>query len=123
MPVSAPKPCKHHGCGALVSDGSGYCARHQEDRKVGKFADARRGSRHQRGYDYSWEKKRERILKRDNGLCQPCLKQGRVTAADQVDHITPKAEGGDDDDTNLQSICDTCHKAKTAKEARRGRGG
>lgn len=47
--------------------------------------------------------------------------QGRVTPARTVDHITPKAKGGTDDDANLQAICDECHKAKTAAEGREGK--
>lgn len=114
----------------MVRDGSGYCESHQSDRRVGKFADDRRGSRHERGYGAAWDKQRKLILIRDSGLCQPCLHQGRITAANQVDHIINKAEWrrlhrslhGVDDDTNLQSICDACHKDKTGREARRGRG-
>ena len=121
MPVQSARPCRHVGCGLLVRDGSGYCATHQSDRKIGKFADERRGSRHQRGYGSDWDKTRIRILKRDNGLCQPCLKQGRVTEAKQVDHKVPKFEGGTDDDDNLQSICKPCHDAKTQAEALRAR--
>lgn len=122
MPIAAQKPCRHPGCGKLCRDGSGYCEAHQGDRKLNKFADERRGSRHERGYGSEWEKTRKRILARDAGLCQPCLKVGRVTVAKQVDHITPKGEGGTDADSNLQAICPACHQAKTAEEARRGRG-
>lgn len=121
MPVAAARPCRHQSCGRLVKDGSGYCAEHQSDRKIGKFADPHRGSRHARGYGTDWDKKRIRILRRDNGLCQPCLRAGRITAAKQVDHIVPKEEEGTDDDQNLQAICKDCHDAKTAEEARRGR--
>lgn len=122
MPISAPRPCRHQGCGKLVHDGTGYCQAHQSDRKVGKFADERRGSRHERGYGSEWDKTRKRILTRDKGLCQPCLMQGKVTPAKQVDHRIPKAEGGTDADDNLQAICVACHQAKTSEEARRGRG-
>lgn len=118
MPTNAARPCKHAGCGALVRDGSGYCVAHQSDRRIGKFADDRRGSRHERGYGTAWTKIRWRILVRDKGLCQPCLKLGRVTQAKQVDHIIPKAQGGTDADINLQAICVDCHRAKTAREGR-----
>jgi 5-methylcytosine-specific restriction protein A len=64
---------------------------------------------------------RVRILKRDCGLCQVCLRTGDITKADSVDHIVPKAEGGTDDDDNLQSICVPCHTAKTAQESARAR--
>lgn len=68
-----------------------------------------------------WRRKRDRVLDRDGRLCQPCKAAGRLTLADQVDHVVPLAEGGSDDDSNLQAICGGCHKAKTHAEATRGR--
>ena len=123
MPVQAARPCRHKGCNQLVRDGSGYCQTHQSDRKIGKFSDKRRGSRHERGYGSEWDKTRIRILKRDNGLCQPCLKVGQVSVARAVDHIVPKSEDGTDDDWNLQAICTECHRKKTSEEALRARKG
>lgn len=36
-----------------------------------------------------------------------------------VDHITPISEGGHPfDETNLQTLCEECHEAKTAEENR-----
>ncbi|MCV5446250.1 HNH endonuclease, partial [Escherichia coli] len=52
----------------------------------------------------------------DKGLCQLCLHAGVVGEAKTVDHIIPKAHGGTDADSNLQSLCWPCHKAKTARE-------
>jgi len=75
-----------------------------------------------RGYGWAWQQARKRVLERDCGLCQPCLLLGRVTQAQAVDHIVPKFEGGGDDELNLQAICDDCHTAKTAAEAKRARG-
>ncbi len=121
MPNAAPKPCGHLGCGKLVSDGR-YCPEHQGDKKLSRFADSRRGSRHERGYGTAWDKLRLVILARDNGLCVPCNTAGRLTPASQVDHIIPKAEGGTDDESNLQSVCVACHRAKTDREKLRGRG-
>lgn len=123
MPIAAPRPCRHPGCGQLVRDGSGYCASHQADRKAGTFSDPHRGNRHDRGYGTAWVKARDRILTRDAGLCQPCLRAGRVTMARQVDHIVPKSAGGTEDDSNLQAICAPCHKAKTQAEALQSRRG
>src|SRR5262249_24260399 len=80
--------------------------------------DSIRGSRHQRGYGKEWETLRRRILQRDRGLCQPCLKTGRVTLATQVDHVLQKASGGTDDENKLQSICVECRRVKTARESR-----
>lgn len=120
MPQAAPKPCAAVGCGVLVRDGSSRCAAHKV--VAGTFGDKRRGSRHERGYGTAWDKRRRRILARDAGICQACL-PGAVHVGTEVDHRVPKAEGGTDDDANLQTICRDAHRAKTAAEAARGRGG
>ena len=78
-----------------------------------------RESRHKRGYDYRWVKLRERILKRDLYLCQPCRDAGRTTAATEVHHITAKAHGGTDDPANLVSICPPCHLEASRKQTGR----
>ena len=70
-------------------------------------------SRHKRGYGNAWDKLRKVIMQRDCGLCQVCANAGRVTIAQAVDHIKPKAKGGTDAESNLQAICKPCHDAKT----------
>lgn len=117
MPVSAPKPCGHPGCGVLVRDGTSRCPKHP---KANSFADKARGNRHQRGYGTAWDKLRAQAIARDEGLCQPCERQQHITIGSAVDHIKPKAEGGTDDLSNLQCICRACHLTKTAEEAQRG---
>lgn len=54
-------------------------------------------------------------------LCAECLKHGRVTVATQRDHIVPLAEGGKDDDLNVQGLCAPCHDEKSQAESVRGR--
>lgn len=126
MPAAAPKPCRHPGCGELVRGGS-WCEQHKRP-APGSFADKSRGSRHDRGYGSDWDKRRARILRRDKGLCQECLRNGILTAVGDkpfsawCDHIVPKAEGGADDDGNLQTLCRKCHQAKTDAEKNRRRG-
>lgn len=56
------------------------------------------------------------VLTRDDHLCQACLSRDRVTPANQVDHIVPRAKGGTDDMDNLQSLCKPCHDAKSKTE-------
>lgn len=127
MPSAPPRPCTHPGCGALVRDGSGRCARHPV--REGSFADRRRGTRHERGYGSQWDRIREQVLQRDCGLCQTCQRAGLLTPATQVDHIVNKAQwrrlhgglAGVDGLTNLQAICVPCHRAKTAQERQAGR--
>jgi 5-methylcytosine-specific restriction protein A len=75
---------------------------------------------HARGYGAHWQRLRAVVLGREP-LCRPCSQRGKTTAATQVDHVTPKARGGTDDDQNLQPICAACHAAKTRDERGGGR--
>lgn len=120
MPKKAPTPCRHAGCAALI-DKPGFCEAHARE-SSGWQRDAYRGSRHDRGYGAEWIRLRNRIMQRDCGLCQPCLREQRITKAVAVDHIVPKSERGSDDDDNLQAICKDCHATKTAIESARARG-
>jgi 5-methylcytosine-specific restriction protein A len=67
-----------------------------------------------------WSATRARILTRDCGVCQceRCLASGDVKLASEVDHIAPLWAGGSNADVNLQAISATCHKLKTADEAK-----
>jgi 5-methylcytosine-specific restriction protein A len=56
-----------------------------------------------------------------NPLCVHCQRLGLVTIATQRDHIKPLAEGGTDDDDNVQGLCESCHDAKSKTESIRGR--
>lgn len=104
---------------ALV-DGPGYCDKHKAEASGWSRRDDKPGSTTARGYGHAWARLRESILRRDNGLCQECLRNGRVALATHVDHIIPKSRGGSDDPGNLQSLCVACHKSKTAHEGRGG---
>lgn len=48
------------------------------------------------------------------------MRQGRATVATQRDHITPLEEGGSDDESNEQGLCQECHDVKSKLEAKRG---
>jgi 5-methylcytosine-specific restriction protein A len=112
MPTRAQSICTHPGCSVLVSKGH-RCDKHLKP-KHGWQED--RGTNKERGYGWTWTERRQRVLRRDNYLCQECSRHNRVTAANEVDHIVPKAIGGTDDSNNLQSLCVPCHQAKTLKE-------
>lgn len=76
----------------------------------------RRGTTTQRGYGADWRKVAAQI-KRSNPLCVMCAKIGRVTLAEDVDHIVPFVSPEDPrrlDTANLQPLCRACHIAKTA---------
>ncbi|WP_083300751.1 HNH endonuclease [Jeongeupia sp. USM3] len=113
MPVKPKRPCKQPGCRALTDDG--WCDAHRPAPHA--RYDDRRGSAASRGYNSRWRKARETFLCR-HPLCAECERQDRVTAAEVVDHIIPHR--GDQalfwDTSNWQSLCRSCHSAKTAAE-------
>lgn len=116
MPARPPSICRQPGCGVAIAK-PGYCAAHA--RPAGGWQqDSARGTRQERGYGAEWEQIRSRILARACGLCEceACRRLGRVRRATEVDHVLPKAQGGTDDDANLQAINRDCHKAKTLRE-------
>ena len=64
----------------------------------------------------AWMVRREQWL-RSHPLCVQCAAGGQVTIAREVDHITPLWMGGADNENNYQSLCISCHLAKTSREA------
>lgn len=54
-------------------------------------------------------------------ICRACRAQGRATPAVIRDHVIPLAEGGTDDDANVQPLCQRCSDSKTQQESARGR--
>lgn len=113
MPAAAPRPCSHPGCRALAT--TGYrCEAHKREAWVKPVKATKRitGRRLQA--------MRKALFDADP-LCAECKRQGRVTLATQRDHIKSLAEGGADDHTNVQGLCDDCHEVKSLQEALRGR--
>ncbi len=53
--------------------------------------------------------------------CRPCATHGRKTLATIRDHILNLQDGGTEDASNEQPICDACHMEKTKAESMRGR--
>lgn len=119
MPVAAPKPCIHPGCGKLVRDGTNRCEAHRREVRV-EF-DRSRGTSAERGYGYQWQKAREGFL-RKHPLCVMCQREGMVVAAAVVDHIKPHR--GDKllfwDSANWQPLCKWHHDSTKQAEERRG---
>lgn len=115
MPRSGLKLCAHGSC--MLATSGKYCEAHK-----GQATRYPKGTRQERGYGKAWQYLRKVILIRDSGWCQPCLKIGRLSLATEVDHITPKALGGEDEYDNLQAICKQCHMRKTAQEGGGARG-
>ena len=123
MAIAAKSPCRFAGCNVLVSI-PGHCDKHRKE----TFKKQKQSV----SYDY---KERNRFYQRKpwkvvrsahlnaEPLCRSCKVIGRLVAAAVVDHIVPISAGGADlDDSNLQSLCKSCHNTKTLIETMGGRG-
>jgi 5-methylcytosine-specific restriction protein A len=70
-----------------------------------------------RGYDWRWRIAARAFL-REHPLCARCEAEGRVTAAECVDHVRPHK--GDQalfwDVSNWQALCKRHHDEKTARQ-------
>nr|WP_152623361.1 HNH endonuclease [Aneurinibacillus migulanus] len=82
----------------------------EQDRYYDKY---KRNKEAKRFYDSAaWRKCRDYVLKRDNYLCQPCLKQSmKLKPADTVHHIKHFDEAPELalDPDNLECVCNACH--------------
>lgn len=110
------RPCLHPGCTALVR--RSYCDKHRP------LESARRSAKSQsyrRWYSLKiWtDELRPGQLAREP-FCRDCARRGLRVYATDVDHVQP--HDGDwalfVDPTNLQSLCHSCHSAKTIEESR-----
>ena len=73
------------------------------------FQHAKRGS--------MTEQRALRIFQERGGVCAgPCERKLGPRDDWDVDHIIALENGGTDDDSNLQILCDWCHKPKTAAD-------
>ena len=62
---------------------------------------------YQQGFNYGYSSRREAILHRDNYTCQCC---GKKNCRLEVHHIKFRSNGGTDDEENLITLCEDCHK-------------
>lgn len=112
MPQAAPKPCTV--CTVLVRDGSARCAAHKPLAWTPRVDVKRISGRR-------LQAKRAKLFANEP-FCRECRKAGRSVLGKIRDHIVPLAEGGPDDDDNVQPLCGACDQIKTAADSARGRG-
>ena len=64
-----------------------------------------------------WRMTRKFYIKA-NPLCEQCTREGRTTGGQMVDHIKPVSIGGSRlEQSNLQTLGNSCHNKKSAKES------
>jgi 5-methylcytosine-specific restriction protein A len=107
MPLAALRPCSEPGCPEIGR--SRFCVGHRRDFDAQRRTDT---------YDSVWRKLR-RVVLATEPLCRACRAADRIEAAHEVDHVIPIGAGGDRlDIANLQPLCASCHRAKSATESR-----
>jgi 5-methylcytosine-specific restriction protein A len=126
--------CAAFGCHQLIPIDQTYCRSHEA--KQQKMDKHERSSIHKKYNEHryddenivftrfyksrSFRKIRPTVKARASGLCQECLKQGKIRPGKIADHIVPIRTGYGWlhrlDLDNLQWLCQDCHNKKTAKE-------
>ena len=64
---------------------------------------------YQKGTNYRFENTKAMVLNRDNYTCQ-CCKGKHKDSKLEVHHIIFRSQGGSDEESNLITLCHTCHK-------------
>ena len=64
---------------------------------------------YQKGKNYGFSNTREMVLNRDNYTCQYCKGKHKDSKL-EVHHIVYRSNCGSDDESNLITLCHTCHQ-------------
>lgn len=64
---------------------------------------------YQKGTNYGFENAKAMVLNRDNYTCQYCKGKHKDSKL-EVHHIVFRSQGGSDEESNLITLCHTCHK-------------
>jgi len=116
MPTMPPAQCAEYGCKAPSVKGSRFCIDHAP---VQTKPEGKRRAMDDEYHSALWQRLRTAQLTRDP-LCACCTYEGRLTAAEIVDHVFPwKSYGPEAFRNNLfASLCVPCHSRKTNLERR-----
>ncbi len=117
MPYKPKRPCSYPGCPKLT-DGR-YCPEHKKlmEKQYDAYQRSRESTAFYRSSD--WKKMRANYLI-EHPFCVECNRNGKLTKATVVDHIIPIRMGGPLlEESNLQSLCASCHTRKSIKEGSR----
>jgi len=94
----------------------GFCAKHFQERSDLANQAQRGGSALlPSGGTGRWGLIRRMQLAKEP-LCREHMKESIAVVATNVDHVVPRAMGGGDEETNLQSLCDEHKKLKDKEE-------
>ena len=105
MPKKPLQPCAYPGCPNLSSER--YCEQH---RKVVQhnYDKYQRNQDTKKMYKGKWQKIRARYVK-EHPFCEKCFAEGKIVPVEEVHHKVPLSRGGTHDESNLISLCKSCH--------------
>ena len=105
MPRKPKRPCSFPGCPNLT-DGQ-YCEVHRTAARQ-QYDRYERAEDVNKTYGRKWNRIRSRYAAA-HPLCEMCARDGRLTPVEEVHHILPVTKGGTNDESNLMSLCRSCH--------------
>ncbi len=105
MPRKPKRPCRYQSCPNLT-DGV-YCEQHKSlvDQTYNKY---QRDKDSNKRYGRAWKRIRDRYVSA-HPLCERCKADGRIVPVQEVHHILPLNQGGTNVESNLISLCHSCH--------------
>lgn len=111
MPWKPKRPCSWPGCPKLTE--GRYCEEHEKlaNQRYERYG---RSKEEKKRYGSRWTKIRNMYIAK-HPLCELCLKEGRLTWAEEVHHIVPLGHGGSHAESNLMALCKACHSRITAE--------
>jgi len=111
MPSKPNKICLYPGCPNLTT--ASYCVEHTraKNREYNRHRLERDPEAYAR-YGRRWHVIRDLYISK-HPLCARCFDSGRLVPAEEVHHIRPLTDGGDNSDENLMSLCKSCHSSIT----------
>ena len=115
MPRKPKKPCKFQGCPKLTD--AMFCEEHAKQ-EAARYEKYDRDPATRKRYGRSWKRIRDRYIAA-HSLCEQCKRDGRLTPAAEVHHVTPLSKGGTHAADNLMALCTPCHSEITAREGGR----
>ena len=107
MPRKPRRPCGVSGCPLFAVEGGQFCEKHLKQQRE-QYDRYERAPDVNKKYGRAWKRIRDRYAAA-HPLCEMCLKEGRLTPVEEVHHILPISKGGDHRDSNLMSLCQSCH--------------
>jgi 5-methylcytosine-specific restriction protein A len=107
-----PRPCLVDGCPGITTAGRSRCSAHENQMNA-----AKRRRRAAAPGDGAAARLRRTLNIFGVGTCAVCSVRLPAHLLD-VDHLVPLIDGGGDYDHNVRPICRSCHREKTANEAR-----